>query len=123
MSECNRVMVTGYSGAGKDTACHYLAEVTTLRFAGTTSDCLARHVAARLGISVQQARQPEALATRSADRTPACSSASGSPTTASGETQRSLSARRTAISSCPTTAPWRNCRGVCCGWHASRGCR
>src|SRR3954452_19006062 len=48
-------MVVGHSGAGKDTACRFLAEVTHLRFAGTTSDCLARHVAARLGVSVQEA--------------------------------------------------------------------
>src|SRR4051812_27134859 len=52
-SKC--VLVVGPRGAGKDTACRYLAEVTTLRFAGTTSDCLARHVAARLGVSLEQA--------------------------------------------------------------------
>src|SRR5262245_29765645 len=55
MAGWKRVMVVGHSGAGKDTACRILAEVTHLRFAGTTSDCLARHVAARLGVSVEQA--------------------------------------------------------------------
>src|SRR4051794_11087527 len=48
-------MVVGPSGAGKDTACRYLAEGTGLRFAGTTSHYLARHVAARLGVSVREA--------------------------------------------------------------------
>jgi hypothetical protein len=52
---CGRVLVVGYSGAGKDTACAYLAELTRLRFAGTTSAYLARHVAARLGVSVAEA--------------------------------------------------------------------
>src|SRR5262245_29243623 len=55
MAECERVMVVGYGGAGKDTACEYLAKVTHLRFAGTTSVYLARHVAARLGVSVREA--------------------------------------------------------------------
>ena len=50
-----RILVVGPSGAGKDTACQYLARITLLRFAGTTSDYLARHVAARLGISLEQA--------------------------------------------------------------------
>lgn len=50
-----RLLLVGPSGAGKDTACRYLAEVTALRFAGTTSDYLARHVAARLGVSVAEA--------------------------------------------------------------------
>jgi cytidylate kinase len=55
MSHRERIMVVGHSGAGKDTACRFLAEVTTLRFAGTTSDYLARHVAARLGVSLEEA--------------------------------------------------------------------
>jgi hypothetical protein len=63
MRDCNRLMVVGYSGAGKETACLYLAEVTQLRFAGTTSVYLARHVAARLGVSLQ-----EAARTRHRDR-------------------------------------------------------
>jgi cytidylate kinase len=50
-----RILVVGPSGAGKDTACRFLAELTGLRFAGTTSSYLARHVAARLGVSVEQA--------------------------------------------------------------------
>ena len=63
MNHPERVLVVGHSGAGKDTACRYLAAVTTLRFAGTTSHYLARHVAARLGVSVQ-----EAYRTRHANR-------------------------------------------------------
>ena len=55
MNETKRLMVVGYSGAGKDTACEYLAKITRLRFAGTTSRYLTRHVAARLGVSEQQA--------------------------------------------------------------------
>jgi len=55
MKHRKRIMVVEHTGAGKDTACRFLAEVTHLRFAGTTSDCLARHVAARLGVSVQEA--------------------------------------------------------------------
>lgn len=55
MAGCERVMVVGYGGAGKDTACSYLAQVTHLRFAGTTGVYLAKHVAARLGVSVEQA--------------------------------------------------------------------
>lgn len=50
-----RVMVVGPSRAGKDTACEYLARVTSLRFAGTTSHYLALYVAARLGVSVREA--------------------------------------------------------------------
>lgn len=50
-----RVMFVGHSGAGKDTACRLLAELTHLRFAGTTSDFLAKYVAARLGVTVDQA--------------------------------------------------------------------
>jgi hypothetical protein len=56
-------MVVGYASAGKDTACEYLAKATHLRFAGTTSVYLARHVAARLGVSV-----PEAYRSRHANR-------------------------------------------------------
>jgi len=50
-----RILVVGHSGAGKDTACEYLARAAHLRFAGTTSRYLARYVAARLGVSVEQA--------------------------------------------------------------------
>jgi hypothetical protein len=55
MELIKRIMVVGHSGAGKDTACEYLAKVTHLRFAGTTSVYLARHVAAQLGVSYQEA--------------------------------------------------------------------
>ena len=55
MGESKRIMVVGHSGAGKDTACLYLAAVTYLRFAGTTSRYLARYVAASLGVSEAQA--------------------------------------------------------------------
>jgi hypothetical protein len=55
VADRKKVMVVGHSGAGKDTACLYLASITHLRFAGTTSLFLARHVAARLGVSREQA--------------------------------------------------------------------
>jgi hypothetical protein len=55
MDGCKRILVVGYGRAGKDTACEYLAMITHLRFAGTTSLYLARHVAARLGVSEQEA--------------------------------------------------------------------
>jgi len=51
----NGILVVGHSGAGKDTACLLLAELTYLRFAGTTSDCLAKYVAARLRVPLAQA--------------------------------------------------------------------
>lgn len=41
--------------AGKDTACEYLASITNLRNAGTCSKYLAKHVAARLGVPVEEA--------------------------------------------------------------------
>jgi cytidylate kinase len=55
MGESKRIMVVGHSGAGKDTACLYLASITHLRFAGTTSHYLARYVAVRLGVSEEKA--------------------------------------------------------------------
>jgi len=55
MSETKRILVVGHGRAGKDTACEYLASITTLRFAGTTSLYLARYVAARLGVPEQEA--------------------------------------------------------------------
>jgi cytidylate kinase len=55
MVDTKRILVVGPSGAGKDTACEYLATITHLRFAGTTSLYLAKYVATRLGISAQQA--------------------------------------------------------------------
>jgi hypothetical protein len=63
MGALKRILVVGPSRAGKDTACAYLAQVTRLRFAGTTSVYLARHVAARLGVPEQ-----EAYRTRHRDR-------------------------------------------------------
>ena len=55
MNEPKRIMIVGHGRAGKDTACEYLAKVTQLRFAGTTSLYLAKYVAARLGVSEQDA--------------------------------------------------------------------
>ncbi len=55
MSGRTRILVVGHGGAGKDTACAYLAGVTHLRFAGSTSRYLAKDVAARLGVSEEQA--------------------------------------------------------------------
>jgi hypothetical protein len=52
-----RILVVGPRGAGKDTACAYLAEVTRLRFAGSTSVFLARHVADRLGVGLDEAQR------------------------------------------------------------------
>lgn len=48
-------MFVGHSAAGKGTSCRLLADVTSLRFAGTTSDYLAKYVADRLGVTVEQA--------------------------------------------------------------------
>lgn len=47
--------MVGNRGAGKDTACLHLAAVTRLRFVGTTSLFLARRVAARLGVTSEEA--------------------------------------------------------------------
>ena len=47
-----RLLIVGPARAGKDTACEYLARVTDLRFAGTTSRFLAKYVAAHLAGSV-----------------------------------------------------------------------
>ncbi len=55
MGEVKRILVVGHGRAGKDTACEYLAGVTRLRFAGSTSVFLARHVAARLGVPEEEA--------------------------------------------------------------------
>lgn len=52
-------MFVGEGRAGKDTACDFLAQITTLRNAGTTSKYLAKYVAEKLGVS-----QEEAYATR-----------------------------------------------------------
>jgi hypothetical protein len=55
MGDGKRILVVGHGRAGKDTACEYLASVTHLRFAGSTSVYLAKHVAARLGVSKEEA--------------------------------------------------------------------
>lgn len=55
MNRLKRILIVGNGRAGKDTACEYLAKVTQLRFAGTTSIYLAKYVAARLGVSDEEA--------------------------------------------------------------------
>ncbi len=55
MNDPRRILIVGHSRAGKDTACEYLAKITELRFAGTTSVYLAKYVAARLGVSMEEA--------------------------------------------------------------------
>jgi hypothetical protein len=55
MSGPKRILVVGNGRAGKDTACEHLALVTQLRFAGSTSRYLARHVAERLGVTEEEA--------------------------------------------------------------------
>lgn len=55
MNSPKRILIVGHGRTGKDTACEYLAKVTQLRFAGTTSLYLAKYVAARLGVSEQEA--------------------------------------------------------------------
>ena len=49
------VMFVGMGRAGKDTACEYLSQITTLRNAGTTSKYLCEYVAAKLGLPVEEA--------------------------------------------------------------------
>lgn len=49
------IMFVGEGRAGKDTACEYLAQITTLRNAGTTSKYLAKYVAEELGWSMEEA--------------------------------------------------------------------
>lgn len=50
-----RILFCGHGRAGKDTACEYLATITTLRNAGTTSKYLAEYVATKLGLPVEEA--------------------------------------------------------------------
>jgi hypothetical protein len=57
-----RILVVGNGGAGKDTACLHLAAVTRLRFVGTTSLFLASRVAARLGVSPEEAYRSDGTA-------------------------------------------------------------
>lgn len=49
------IMFVGEGRAGKDTACDFLAQITTLRNAGTTSKYLCKYVAEELGLSVEDA--------------------------------------------------------------------
>lgn len=49
------ILFVGHGRAGKDEAGEYLALITNLRFAGTTSKYLCRYVAARMGISEEEA--------------------------------------------------------------------
>lgn len=58
-----KILLVGYGRCGKDTAGEYLAQVTPLRFAGTTSRYLAKYVAQKLGRS-----EEEVYATRHIDR-------------------------------------------------------
>jgi hypothetical protein len=55
MTDVKRILIVGHGRVGKDTACEYLARITHLRFAGSTSVYLARYVAERLGVSEQEA--------------------------------------------------------------------
>lgn len=50
-------MFVGHGRAGKDTACDFLAKITSLRNAGTTSKYLTKYVAKKLGISEEEAYQ------------------------------------------------------------------
>jgi hypothetical protein len=50
-----KIIFVGEGRAGKDTACEYLAKITTLVNAGTTSKYLAKFVAQKLGISEEEA--------------------------------------------------------------------
>lgn len=53
-----RIAFCGHSGAGKDTACLFLARTTGLRFAGSTSYFLAPYVAEEIGVPVEVLRGP-----------------------------------------------------------------
>lgn len=50
-----KLIFCGHGRAGKDEAGLYLASITNLKFAGTCSNVLARHVAERLGVSEEEA--------------------------------------------------------------------
>lgn len=50
-----KVLFCGHGRAGKDTACEFLSQCTSLRNAGTTSKYLAEYVAAKLGLPVEEA--------------------------------------------------------------------
>ena len=50
-----KLLIVGAGRAGKDTVCSYLAQITHLKNAGTTSLYLADYVAQKLGISRDEA--------------------------------------------------------------------
>ncbi len=50
-----KLLIVGQGRAGKDTAGDYLAGVTNLKFAGTTSKYLCKYVAKVLGVSEEEA--------------------------------------------------------------------
>jgi hypothetical protein len=50
-----KVLVCGHGRAGKDTACEIICELTGWKFAGTTSKYLTKFVAAKLGLSDEEA--------------------------------------------------------------------
>lgn len=50
-----KILICGEGRSGKDTACEYLAKITTLRNAGTTSKYLCKYVAEKLGLSEEEA--------------------------------------------------------------------
>ncbi len=49
------LMFVGHGRAGKDEACQHLAKVTGLKNAGTTSLYLTKYVAAKMGVSEEEA--------------------------------------------------------------------
>ncbi len=58
-----KLLIVGHGRAGKDTAGEYLEQVTSLRFAGTTSKYLAKYVARQLNRT-----EADVYATRHRDR-------------------------------------------------------
>lgn len=50
-----KLLIVGMGRSGKDTALDYLASITTLRNAGTTSKYLTKYVARELGVSEEKA--------------------------------------------------------------------
>jgi len=58
-------LFVGHGRCGKDTACEYLASITRLRNAGTTSKYLAKYVAKELGVSDQDVKSAVEFSSRS----------------------------------------------------------
>jgi hypothetical protein len=50
-----KILFVGHGRSGKDTACEHFAKLTGLRNAGATSKYLCGYVAAKLGLSVEEA--------------------------------------------------------------------